>query len=171
MILIGIGANLPASGYASPRATCKAAMDVLKTLGIPPLHQSNWYKSAPVPVSDQPWFINGVCSLDTRLEPVEVLARLTQVEERFGRARGVQNAARTLDLDLLAYDDRIENWQTADPRKLQIPHPRLHERAFVLLPLKEVAPDWCHPVLNLGIDQMIGELDPSQQTLLDDGRE
>ena len=169
MILIGIGANLPAAGHTSPRDTCEAAVAVLCDLGVPPARQSRWYKSAPVPISDQPWFINGVCLLETGLPPLELLALLATVEQRFGRVRSLPNAARTLDIDLLAYDDLVENWQAKDTRTLQIPHPRLHQRSFVLFPLKEVAPDWRHPVLDLSVDQMIAELDPSQQTLPDDG--
>jgi 2-amino-4-hydroxy-6-hydroxymethyldihydropteridine diphosphokinase len=85
---------------------------------------------------DQPDFINAVVQIETALDPLEVLDALLAIERRHGRVRSRRNAPRTLDLDLLLYDDR-----TIDTPGLQLPHPRMHERAFVLLPLAEIAPD------------------------------
>ncbi len=92
---------------------------------------------------------------------------LHDVEECFGRVRGVKNAARTLDLDLIAYADTVIGWENGSHGSLKIPHPRMNERAFVLLPLQEIAPDWRHPALNLSLKEMIAGLDPAQQTVLD----
>src|SRR5271169_4084204 len=105
-ILIGLGANLP-SPAGPPAATLAAAITRLATAEIITLQRSRWFVSAPVPASDQPWFVNGVIAVATALEPAALLAVLLRVEAEFGRARGAANAARSLDLDLLAYGDRI----------------------------------------------------------------
>lgn len=141
MILIGVGSNLP-SAAGSPRETCEAALMHLGRLGVVVVDRSPWYETAPVPVSDQPWFINGVVAAETALSPAGVLAALHLTEAAFGRLRTVTNAARTLDLDLLAYHDRIR-----DEGAPLLPHPRLHERAFVMFPLRDLAPGWTHPRL------------------------
>lgn len=141
MILIGVGANLR-SAAGSPRVTCGAALLHLGRLGVVIIGRSPWYESAPVPASDQPWYVNGVVSVGTNLSPAGLLAALHLTEAAFGRLRTAANAARTLDLDLLAYRDLVK-----DKGAPLLPHPRLHERAFVLFPLKDLAPGWRHPVL------------------------
>lgn len=159
MILIGLGANLP-SRHGGPRETLEAALAALDRDGIRVVRRSPWYRSAPVPASDQPWFVNGVAQLESDLPPDALLARLHAVEAAFGRARSVPNAARAIDLDLLDHDGRIAQ---AGPI---LPHPRLHERAFVLLPLRDLAPDWRHPVTGAGIEAMLRAVDPGQTTIL-----
>lgn len=141
-VLIGLGANLPHAGRP-PRETLAAALDRLAVLGAPAIAISRWYRTRPVPASDQPDFVNGVAAVRTRLDPHDLLAVLHGVEAAFGRRRGIRFAARSLDLDLLAVGDRVID----RPGGLQLPHPRLHERAFVLIPLVEVAPEWRHPLL------------------------
>ncbi|MGE4064862.1 MAG: 2-amino-4-hydroxy-6-hydroxymethyldihydropteridine diphosphokinase [Rhodospirillaceae bacterium] len=141
MILIGVGANLP-SAAGSPRQTCEAALAHLGRLGITVTRRSDWYETAPVPASDQPWFVNGVAVADTRLSAAGVLAALHLTEVAFGRLRSVPNAARTLDLDLLDYHGEI-NGEGAP----LLPHPRMQDRAFVMFPLRDLAPEWRHPVL------------------------
>jgi 2-amino-4-hydroxy-6-hydroxymethyldihydropteridine diphosphokinase len=112
-------------------------MDELKALpGTRVRRCSSLYRTAPVGEPDQPDFINAVVQIETALDPLEVLDALLAIERRHGRVRSRRNAPRTLDLDLLLYDDR-----TIDTPGLQLPHPRMHERAFVLLPLAEIAPD------------------------------
>ena len=166
-ILIGIGANLSSKQWGSPRATCEAALKALKQAGLVILEQSNWYKSAPVPISSQPWFINGVIAVETSIEPTGLLALMAGIEADFGRTREHRNAARTLDLDLIAYGETITGWDDDETAELIIPLPRMNERGFVLLPLQEIAPDWSHPVLLLSLDEMIAALDPDQQTIRD----
>lgn len=144
MIYIGLGSNLPSSA-GSPLSTVKTALKRLLHFGIEVRSVSHWYESEPVPVSDQPWFVNGVAEVETSLKPVAVLKVLLEVEQEFGRERGELNAARSLDLDLLDYDGMVLK------EGLILPHPRLHQRAFVLHPLKDVAPQWVHPVLGLDI--------------------
>ncbi len=161
MILIGIGANLPSPEHGSPQATCEAAVEALGPAGLSVIARSGWFKSAPVPVSDQPWYINGVVAIETGLPPAGIMERLLLVETDFGRQRGVPNAARILDLDLLAYGDMVLEDQ---PGGLVIPHPRLHERGFVLLPIQVIAPDWRHPVSHDRVEDMISVLPPDQHT-------
>jgi 2-amino-4-hydroxy-6-hydroxymethyldihydropteridine diphosphokinase len=155
MILIGIGSNLP-SDYGPPRETCAAALEALEREPVKITARSRWYRSSPVPLSDQPWFVNGVVAVETELGPPALLAALHRVEADFGRVapetRAAEpNAARTLDLDLLAYDDEVRE----GPEPPILPHPRLAERAFVLLPLREIAPDWSHPVSGAPLSELI----------------
>jgi protein-L-isoaspartate(D-aspartate) O-methyltransferase len=110
-----------------------------------------------VPASDQPWFINAVVEIGTEWPAPELLARLLSFEARFGRERGVRDAARTLDLDLLDYD----GIQCSTP-DLVLPHPRLQERRFVLMPLDEIAPQWRHPRLGMTAAELLARLPPGQ---------
>ena len=157
-ILIGIGANLSPDGYASPRQGCEAAISGLAGHGIEVVAVSPWYETAPVPVSDQPWFNNAVIAATTTLPAPEALAALHRIEAEFGRVRTVRNAARVLDLDLLDYGGQI-----CREDDISIPHPRLHERAFVLLPMRDVAPGYTHPATGIGIDELIAGLPEDQQ--------
>lgn len=159
MIFIGIGANLPSS-FGSPRATCEAALAALIESGIEVVGRSGWYESAPVPVSDQPWYINGVIAVKTEEPPAAFLQRLHAIEARFGRVRRVRNEARVLDLDLLAYHEVVN----PGPDAPILPHPRLRERAFVLLPLAELDAQWRHPATGEAILDLIARLDPGHET-------
>lgn len=162
MIYLGAGANLPSSEFASPRETLEAAMRDLADLGIVVSAVSRWYETAPVPMSEQPWYVNAVCRVETERAAAELLACLHEIEGRYGRVRTEPNAARVIDLDLLDYRGQ----RSARKDGPMLPHPRLHERAFVLLPLRDLAPDWRHPVSGAGIDRLIDALDPSQEIRL-----
>ena len=133
---VGLGANL-----ADPRQQLSRATDALSLLPRTQLlARSSLYRSAPVGKADQPDFVNAVAALRTELAPLELLDALLDLEAGQGRVRSVPNAARTLDLDLLLFDDRV----ISEPR-LEVPHPRMHERRFVLLPLAELNPDLIIP--------------------------
>jgi 2-amino-4-hydroxy-6-hydroxymethyldihydropteridine diphosphokinase len=158
VILIGIGSNLAAAGFASPLATAAASLVRLSSAGIPVLRRSHWYTSQPVPRSDQPWYVNAVVSVETSLGPIALLDAMLAVEAAFGRRRAVPNAARTLDLDLLDYDGK-----RCVGERLVLPHPRLHARRFVLAPLTEIAPQWRHPRLAKTAAELLAALPPGQQ--------
>lgn len=164
LILIAIGANLPSPRYGVPRATCGAALAALAEAELSITARSRWYKSAPVPASGQPWFINGVVRVKTVLEPKSLMALLLETEETFGRRRNRANEPRILDLDLLAYAGMTLGKNGEAAEHLQLPHPRLHERAFVLLPLLDVAPGWRHPATGLSVEDLIAALPPGQRT-------
>jgi len=158
MIFVAIGANLPSERFGPPRAGCEAALTYMEAAGLEIVRRSRWYESDPVPVSDQPKYVNGVAEIATDLPPLEALDRLLEIEAEMGRVRGERNAARTIDLDLLTYHDEI-----MDTDRLKLPHPRMHERAFVLLPLAEIAPEWRHPASGTPVADLIAALAPDQQ--------
>lgn len=158
MILIALGANLPGPGFESPLQGCEAAVRALSLAEIRVVAQSPWYRSAPVPPSGQPDFVNGVIRVETALSPHSLLRELHNVERELGRVRTAPNAARTMDLDLLAYDGLVLN----DPGGLVVPHPRLGQRLFVLLPMRDIAPDWRHPVTGRSVGTMIAALPDDQ---------
>ena len=157
MILIGIGGNLPSPRFGPPRDTLAAALVELEVVGILIAARSAWYRTEPVPQSDQPWFVNAVASLTTHLAAQDLLAVLQTVEGQFGRVRNHRNAARVLDLDLLDY-----RGQVTETASLVLPHPRLHQRRFVLLPLAEIAPDWRHPLSGFTAEQLLARLAEKQ---------
>lgn len=133
---IGLGANLP-SPAGPPEATLAAAVRRLGQIGRV-LRISSLYSTEPVGYADQPRFLNAVVSLATALSPLSLLEELMGIERVFGRDRswGIRNGPRTLDLDLLLYGDLVLHEFSLD-----IPHPRLAQRTFVLVPLQEIAPD------------------------------
>ena len=160
-LFIGLGANLTPDGYASPREGCIAAVLALADEGVHLSALSQWYESAPVPMSDQPWYLNAVAEATTELDAASTLAALHHIERRFGRVRIERNAARVLDLDLLDFAGMV-----SDASNLVLPHPRLHERAFVLLPLGDLCPDWVHPVNGIAIQDLIKMIPTDQQIRL-----
>ncbi|MDA8249127.1 MAG: 2-amino-4-hydroxy-6-hydroxymethyldihydropteridine diphosphokinase [Rhodospirillales bacterium] len=154
MILVAIGANLPGARGESPLVACRAAAEALR--GLPGLRfaaLSRWYATAPVPPSGQPDYINGVARLEGDADPAWLLARLHAIEAASGRVRTERNAARTLDLDVIDLNGMVRD--APDP---VLPHPRAHERAFVLAPLADVAPEWVHPRLGRGVGALLAEL-------------
>ncbi|HZC97114.1 MAG TPA: 2-amino-4-hydroxy-6-hydroxymethyldihydropteridine diphosphokinase [Bradyrhizobium sp.] len=158
MILIGIGGNLETTRFGPPRDTLTAALAALKEKRIRILTRSGWYRTEPVPRSDQPWFVNAVVSLATELAARDLLIVLQATERQFGRVRGEPDAPRILDLDILDYQGEVMNAPA-----LVLPHPRLHERRFVLIPIAEIAPDWRHPILGLTAAQLLAQLSSEQQ--------
>ena len=156
-IILGIGANLVPDGYKTPQQGCAAALEQLAQHDITILEQSRWFETAPVPVSDQPWFVNAVILAETALPAAAVLAALHHIENQFGRTRNQRNEARVLDIDLVDYDGMVSGSD-----ELALPHPRMHERAFVLLPLYDVMPDWVHPVTRSSISTLIAALPADQ---------
>lgn len=161
-ILIAIGANLPTPGGSAPLLTCQDAAARLKAMpGMRLVAISRWWLSAPLPPSGQPDYVNGVARLTGHVAPEALLGALKEMERQAGRVGGVRNAARPLDLDIIAIGKLI---RTADP---VLPHPRAHLRAFVLAPLAEVFPGWVHPRLGRTVEAMLAELQGQQIRPLD----
>jgi 2-amino-4-hydroxy-6-hydroxymethyldihydropteridine diphosphokinase len=156
MILISIGANLPGPAGASPIDTCIAAVPAVAVIpGVTLVAVSPWYRTTAIPKSDQPDYCNGIIRLAGEIEPTVLLTQLQLIENRFGRIRQAPNAARTLDLDIVDLNGAIR----ATPTPI-LPHPRAHQRAFVLRPILDVAPGWRHPTLRVGVSALLADLAP-----------
>ncbi len=149
MAYIGLGANL-----GDRLATLNRAVDRLATLGVVE-SVSPVYETEPVGFVDQPAFLNAVLCLLTNHAPEKLMSRMLEIEQELGRVRTFPNAPRTIDLDLLFYDDAV-----IDQPDLTVPHPRLHERAFVLVPLNDIAPDLLHPQLAVPVGSLLQRLGP-----------
>jgi 2-amino-4-hydroxy-6-hydroxymethyldihydropteridine diphosphokinase len=150
---IGLGANLPSTA-GSPEATLAAAALRLESLGRL-IARSSLYSTEPVGFADQPRFFNAAVALETELTPHALLNQLLSIEREFGRDRSAsfRNGPRTLDLDILLFGDQI----VSDPG-LEIPHPRLTDRAFVLVPLAEIAPHALDPASHRTMGQLLSAL-------------
>jgi 2-amino-4-hydroxy-6-hydroxymethyldihydropteridine diphosphokinase len=151
MIYIALGANLPSSA-GQPDATLRAALHQLAQSGAVPLSVSPFYETPAWPDPRDPNFVNAVARIETELSPVKLMELLHSVEAAFGRARNVLNAPRTLDLDILDYEGRVEQGPPI------LPHPRIAGRAFVLIPLRDVAQGWRDPVSGRTVDELIAVL-------------
>ena len=160
MIFVGLGTNLPLANKRSGPQVLHDALAAMKSAGLGIVQISPYYRSAPVPLSDQNWYVNAVAEIATRLDPVRVLEILHGIEADFGRVRTIRNAARTLDLDLLAYGQAIRLESAPPP---QLPHPRMHLRTFVLKPLQDLAPQWCHPVTGASLSALLNQISGEQR--------
>ncbi|MBL4837834.1 MAG: 2-amino-4-hydroxy-6-hydroxymethyldihydropteridine diphosphokinase [Kordiimonadaceae bacterium] len=173
-ILVGLGANLP-SDRGGPQATIQAAVQRLAQNAIEIQAVSAVYRTAPVPASDQPDFINIALAARTALSAQQLLHLFQNIERQLGRQPAERWSARTLDIDLLAYGSHVlpsaSAWHDVaysdDPAAILaepvVPHPRLHKRAFVLKPLMDIAADWDHPVLHKTVKQLMVNEDVAAQ--------
>lgn len=175
-VLIALGANLGGQ-KDSPLRQVEAALDEITQAGLTISKRSRVFLTPSFPEGSGPDFVNSAIECVSDLAPEEILARLHQIEKSAGRTRLLRWEPRVLDLDLLAVGDRVlpdaarfgawagmplEAQLEAAPDELVLPHPRLHERAFVLVPLMDIAPDWRHPVLNQTISELFAALKPAQ---------
>ncbi|WP_324751496.1 2-amino-4-hydroxy-6-hydroxymethyldihydropteridine diphosphokinase [Roseovarius sp. Pro17] len=171
-ILVALGGNLP-SEVGSPADTLRVALGALADEGAQVLAVSAFYATPCFPAGAGPDYVNAAARLAMNASPDEVLAMLHRIEARFGRERVQRWGRRTLDLDLIAYGAQVlpdvqtyAEWRALPPAtqeqrapdRLILPHPRMHERAFVLIPLADVAPDWRHPVLGVTVREMVARL-------------
>lgn len=141
-VIVALGSNLPGD-YPDVPALLEAALEAFAAHGLTVVARSGWWRSAAWPDPAMPAYTNGVVIVETALSVRQALLQLHEIEARFGRERTAANAPRTLDLDLIAHG------RTAvGEGGVQVPHPRAHERLFVMGPLAEVAPGWRHPVLH-----------------------
>ncbi len=162
---VAIGGNLPPPAAAFCPATtlqiCAGAVRHIADIpGVSDVVRGRWYSSAPIPASAQPRYINGVVRLRCVLSPAALLTRLQAIEAAAGRVRSAANAARILDLDIIDMAGLVR----AAPDPI-LPHPRAHQRGFVLLPLRDVAPGWVHPGLGQPIQALIAALPPQDVQL------
>jgi 2-amino-4-hydroxy-6-hydroxymethyldihydropteridine diphosphokinase len=162
MLALGVNAAIAlGSNIGDSRVILEAAIATLaNTPGIVLQATSHWYITKAVG-PPQPDYINGCALLKIFIRPHLLLENLLAIEEKFGRVRQERWGPRTLDLDLLLYDDLI-----LDSPKLQIPHPRMRQRAFVLVPLAEIAPNWVEPISGCAIKDLVKEVDCSDVHLL-----
>lgn len=151
MILIALGGNV-VSPVGPPAVTLKRALARLEELGVKILSVSSFYETPAWPDPSDPPFVNAVAAVSSALQPVELLDLLHGVETELGRKRSAPNAPRTLDIDLLDHDGRVA------VGAVTLPHPRIAERSFVLVPLVEVAPSWRHPVSGQGAADLLAGL-------------
>lgn len=171
---IALGANLPSS-EGLPKRTLLAALERIGGAGIKVASVSPFYQTPCFPAGNGPDYVNAAARLSSDLTPERMLERLHEIEAHFGRERKERWGMRTLDLDLIAAGDAIlpnretfEQWRSlrpdtqksTAPTELILPHPRLQDRAFVLVPLRDIAADWRHPVLNRTVEEMCTALAP-----------
>ncbi len=148
VVYLGIGSNL-----GDKRDNCLSALERLSSKGVSISKRSGLYETPPWGVEDQPDFVNMAVEAETGMSPEELLGTLKEIEKEMGREVGIRWGPRLIDLDVLLYDDRI-----IQSKDLVIPHPLLHKRDFVLIPLAEISPERVHPVLNKTIRELTREL-------------
>lgn len=146
-IYLGLGSNL-----GDKLAHLHQAIDIISH-SCQILQQSPWYQTAPVGYLNQDWFINGALEINTDLPPLDLLHFLQSIETKLKRVRTLKNGPRTIDLDLLFYGNQVIN-----TRELTLPHPRLTERLFVLVPLNDIASNFIHPIEKKTISKLLKRL-------------
>jgi len=154
---VGIGSNL-----GDRLQNCLRAIQMMREIpGCELSASSRWYLTQPVGVTEQEWYVNGAAALSTTATAEELLDRLLSIEKFMGRVRSRKWEPRLIDLDILLFGNEI-----IDEEDLKIPHPRMHQRRFVLVPLSEIAPDVIHPRLGTSIRELLKSLPESDSEVL-----
>lgn len=153
MKILAFGSNLPFNNN-SPKQNIENAYELLYQNGIKILNKSSFYKSEAYPNKSDPEFCNSAISIETDFEPDVLLKIISKIEESFERKRYIKNSPRTLDIDIISFNNLI-----LDEENLTIPHPEIHNRLFVLLPIEEINKTWEHPVLLKSVTNIIKEYD------------
>lgn len=158
---IALGSNL-ASEWGDPTAAIQQAVHRLSSVGVVTA-VSSLRSTEPVGYTAQPRFVNGVALVETEIPPQQLMRDLLEIERSLGRVRegAIAKGPRTIDLDLLLYDAQI-----VSTTELTVPHPEMHHRAFVLVPLAEVAPRMLHPVLGVEVQELLSQLRDREQRAL-----
>lgn len=178
--LLALGGNL-ASAHGDPAQTLDLAIRRLGEAGLQVLARSRFFTTPAMPVGAGPDYVNAALVVETDLPPEALLVLLHGVEADLGRARSTRWASRPVDIDLLAQGDRIlpdvptqarwralppDRQQIETPERLILPHPRLQDRAFVLIPLADIAPGWRHPILGLSTLEMLDQLPEADKSAI-----
>jgi len=142
---LSLGSNL-----GDRAANIARAVEQLAKSGVRVMRRSSLYETEPVEFVDQPWFLNSVIETETALEPAELMRTVLQIEKTMGRERCVAKGPRVIDIDILLYDDLVIHTP-----ELEVPHPRMAERLFVLVPMAEIASKVIHPALNVTVAQLL----------------
>ena len=151
-VYLALGSNL-----GDRQANLRGAIESLSAAGVRVVRESPIYETEPVGYTDQRWFLNMVVEAETVLFPLQLLTRTSKIERAWGRVRSIPNGPRTLDIDILLYGNAVVN-----TGRLQIPHPRMHERRFVLVPFADLAPDLRHPGTRKTVRQMLDAAPPQK---------
>lgn len=157
-VFVAIGSNL-----GDKLANCQEAVRRLTARpDVRAVAASGYYRTAPVDYTDQDWFVNGAILIETRLAPHDLLDSLKSIEQALGRQTGgIRFGPRPIDLDIIFYDD-----QTLVTERIEIPHPRMHKRRFVLQPICDIDPAFIHPVFNQTVRYLIDNIDDPEQGII-----
>ena len=153
-IIISIGGNIVSEDGTHPIKVAAKAINYFKDYSIKVTEQSSWYETEPIPKSNQPNFFNCIIFANTILNELDVLKSLHKIEHRLGRKRKIVNEARVIDLDLIDYSNKV-----LKNKEIIVPHPRAHQRRFVMEPLAELDKNWVHPILKTNIKKILKKLD------------
>ena len=151
--IIAVGSNIKSPKGFNPIENCNKAINELYKFNIKIIKKSSWYLSEPIPKSSQPKFYNSVFLCNSNHNPNKVLKIIDIVEQKFGRVRVFRNMSRCIDLDIISFNRTVKN-----SLLLTIPHPRMHLRKFVLLPLFEIDSDWLHPLFKKSIKYFLAKV-------------
>ena len=157
MILLSLGSNLP-SKFGDSKKTLLKCYEFFNNSDVKTLKKSSFYESVAIPNKSDPKFINSVISIETKFSPEELIKYILSVEEKFDRKRAQVNAPRTCDIDIVDFNGEVINILNKNI-SLEIPHPRIEKRSFVLYPIREIDKNWKSPLSGKYIDQLIENLD------------